>query len=192
MVTNVWKAGRGALGVLPDSLALLAEAGNVQLHDVTGFEVDRIWLDPHANTGRRACGDDIARVQCHELRQMTDDLCHAENHRGGIAGLHALSVHIERHIQRLRIWDLVAGHQKWAGGAEGVAAFALGPLTGQLGLEMPLGDVIDDTITGHMRQGLLFGDIFSSGADDHAQLNLPIRMGGAAGHDHIIIGSNDG
>ena len=130
--------GAGCLRVLAHGLALLAKARDFQLHHIAGLEEDRIWLHAHANARRGSGGDDITRVERHQLRQMADDLCNREDHCRCIASLHACAVHIQRHIKRLRIGNFIACDEIGAGGAEGVAAFALGPLPGQLRLEMPL------------------------------------------------------
>ena len=130
--------GAAGLCVLAHGLALPAKARNFQLHHIAGLEVDRFRLYAHPHTRRGSGGDDITRVERHKLGQMADNLRHREDHGRCIASLHAFAVHIQRHIQRLRVWNLISGHEIGACGAEGVAAFALGSLPGQLSLEMPL------------------------------------------------------
>ena len=43
-----------------------------------------------------------------------------------------------------------------------------------------------------MVQSVFFADIFCGRANHHPEFHLPIRMGRAAGHDHIIIGADNG
>ena len=130
--------GAAGLCVLAHGLALFAKACDFQLHHITGFKVDWLRLHAHPHARRGSGGDDITRVERHELGQMADNLRDREDHGRCISSLHAFAVHIQRHVQRLRVWNFISGHEIGARGAEGVAAFALGPLPGQLGLEMPL------------------------------------------------------
>src|SRR3546814_15441369 len=52
--------GRGITSIRHHVLALLAEAGDAEGHDVARFQVDRRLL-AHADAGRRAGGDDVDR-----------------------------------------------------------------------------------------------------------------------------------
>src|SRR5690606_40078858 len=76
--------------------------------------------------------------------RRSSDLAHemgnAEDHGPGRALLEAAAVHLEPHAEVLGVRHLVAGHQPGADGTEGVAALALVPGAGALGLEFAFGE----------------------------------------------------
>src|SRR6478609_7601949 len=119
-------AGRG-LG-LDDLLPLLAEPLDAERDHVADVEELR-RLHAGADAGRRAGGDDIARHQRQELRDVGDALGHREDHGRGRSGLAALAVDVEPQRQFLYVRYFVLGHQPRADGAEGVVRLALGPLS---------------------------------------------------------------
>src|SRR6185312_13228553 len=139
-------------------LALLAESRDAQCHDVAGLEVARRLL-AHADAGRRAGRDDVARLQRDEAADIADEMGGAEDHRLGAAGLHALAVDVEPHVQRLRIAHFVPGHEPWPKRAEAVAALALVPGAAALDLEFALGDVVADEVAGDIVERLLLRHI---------------------------------
>src|SRR5215475_4300830 len=108
------------------ALLLLAQASDAEPHLVAGLEVARRLL-AHADPGRRAGGDDVAGQQRHEMADVAHQVVDREDHRAGIAVLHALAVDVEPHVEGLRILDLVARHQPWPERGEAVAALALVP-----------------------------------------------------------------
>ena len=63
-----------------DVLMLDTETFNSDFHDVTRFQEFR-RLEAQAHTRRRACGDDIACIEMHELRNVMDEIMALENHR---------------------------------------------------------------------------------------------------------------
>src|SRR5688572_10498001 len=130
-----------------DLLLLLAEAFDAEGHDVASLEEDR-RLHAEADARRRAGGDDVARLQHHELRHVMQDVSTGEDHRVRAAGLHALAVDVEVHRQALYVLDLVAGNEPGAEWAEGLGALALHPLAATLDLEVTLGDVVADGVAG--------------------------------------------
>src|SRR5690606_31886971 len=105
-------------------------------------------LDAHADARRGAGGDDVARLQAHELADIVYQMCHAEDHRLGRAVLVALAIDLEPHAQVLRISDFVPGDEPRANGAKSVVALALVPGAATLELEFALGDVVDQAIAG--------------------------------------------
>src|SRR5690606_11727422 len=56
-----------------------------------------------ADTGWRAGGDDVARLDGQSLRERLDQLGNLENHRSGRGVLPRLSVHRKGDLQRVRI-----------------------------------------------------------------------------------------
>src|SRR5215469_681212 len=110
-----------------DGLALLAELRDAESHGVARGKIDRLRLAAHPDARRGARGDDVAGLEGHEAADVTDDLGNGEDHRAGVACLHALSVDVEPHVEVLHVTDLVAGHEPRAHGTEGIAALALVP-----------------------------------------------------------------
>src|SRR5215470_15473599 len=73
---------------------------------------------------------DIAGLERHEAADIADDMRDAEDHGLRAAGLHALAVDVEPHVEGLRVRDLVPRHQPRTERREGVAALAFVPLAG--------------------------------------------------------------
>jgi hypothetical protein len=92
-------------------LALLAQALDAQRHDVALLQEQR-RLHAHADAGRRAGGDDVAGQQRHELAHVAHHLGGAEDHGLGVAGLHALAVDVQPHVERctFSISSVVTSH----------------------------------------------------------------------------------
>src|SRR5262249_53462721 len=152
------------------ALTLLAQAGDAQAHRLAGPQVARRLL-PHADAGRRTCGDDVARLQAHEAAEGAHEPRDAEHHRARVAVLVAVAVDLEPEIQRLRVGHLVGRHQPGAEGPEGVVALALVPLAAAaLELDLALGDVVDDAVARHVRHRRALVDVASAGADHDAEL----------------------
>jgi hypothetical protein len=84
----------------------------------------------------------------------------------------------------LSVLDLVLGDQPGTGRAKGVAALALGPLPGALGLEGAFGHVVDDAPAGDMIERLGFRDIFGRLADHHAKFDFPVGLFRTARDQH--------
>ena len=126
-------------------------------------------------------------MQGHQFRQVCNNLGDRENHRGGVAGLHAFAIHIQCHIKRLRVGYLVCGDKPRANRPKRVAGFALGPLAGQFCLKMPLGHVIRNAIAGYIIQCGVNTDIFAAFANDHAKLYLPVAMLRMARQHHRVV-----
>src|SRR5215210_2374485 len=137
-------ASRPSLG-RDDLLTLLAQSFDAQRDYITDVEELR-RLHAGADARGRAGGDDIARQQCHELRDIRNALRHREDHGRGRSGLATVAIDVEPHRQLLHVRYLIFGHQPWADRTEGVVRLALGPLTQTLDLEIPLGHVIADAV----------------------------------------------
>src|SRR5690606_15978960 len=116
----------------------------------------------------------------------------AIDHGLGGAVLHGFTIDFEPHFQILRISNFILGHQPWAGGAESVAGFALGPLASALCLERTLGNIMDSAIACYIIECIFFADIFGGLADNNAQLNFPVGLFRTAWDDQIIIRANNG
>src|SRR3954452_23201652 len=132
-----------------DFLPLLAQSFDAERDHVADVEEGR-RLHAGADAGRRAGGDDIARQQREELRDIGNAFRHREDHGRSRTGLAALAVDVEPHRQLLHIRYFILGDQPRTYRTEGVVRLALGPLPEALDLEVALGDVVADAIAGDM------------------------------------------
>src|SRR5258708_1321647 len=151
-------------GIGDDALALLAEPLDAERDDVPDLEELR-GLHAEAHAGWGAGGDDVAGKERHELADVGNEVRAVEDHRARVAALALLAVHVEPHVERLRVGDLVGGDQPRPDGTEGVASLALVPLAAAPELEVALRDVVHDAITGDMIDRPGFGDALRLGAD---------------------------
>src|SRR4051812_37297456 len=101
---TMWRAAR-ALG-RDDLLALLAKAFDAERDDIADVE-ERRRLHAGADAGWRAGGDDVARQECEELRDVGNAFRHREDHGRGRASLAALAVDVEPHRQFLHVRNVV-------------------------------------------------------------------------------------
>ena len=131
--------GSGSVG--DDALELFAEAFDAEADGVAGAEKHR-GLAAHADSARCAGGDHVAGVEREELAEVADQLSHGEDHRRGVAVLHALVVHFEPEAEILRVGDFVLRDEPGSERAESVAAFAFVPETAAVLLERALGNVV--------------------------------------------------
>src|SRR5262249_24646098 len=154
---------------------------------VAGFQEFRLWLDAHADAGRRAGDDHIAGLQYEELRGVPDQMGHAEDHGLGRALLPRLVVDCEPHVEPLRVADLILGDEPRPQRAEALAALALAPLSAAaLDLKTALGDIVGEAIAGDGLHRLVLGEIACAAADHDAELDLVIELGRAL-RDHRVI-----
>ena len=110
--------------------------------------------------------------------------------RGG-AVLAALAVDFEPEFQVLRVGDFVLGDEPGAERAEGVAAFAFGPLAAAVFLERALGDVVGDAVAGDVVEGVGLAHVLGLLADDDAELDFPVGLRGAAGDADVVVRAVD-
>ena len=115
-----------------------------------GTEIGRRF-EAHSDSSWRACGDDIAWKQAHELAQIVNDESDAEDHVSGVAVLDPLSIKVEPEGESLRIRNLIGRHEPRAHRTERVAGFALNPLACAFELPFSLGDIVDDAVASDMR-----------------------------------------
>src|SRR5437868_6829563 len=83
--------GKGGSRLLSDRVAQHAEALDLDLHDVAVFQEHR-RLAREADTRRRAREDQIARLQGDDLREISEDVAHVEDHLLGVTILHGLAI----------------------------------------------------------------------------------------------------
>src|SRR6185295_10840273 len=88
---------------------------DLDLHPVPALEVDR-RLAGEAHPGRRAGGDDVARLERGRGGQELDQLGHPEHQLVGARVLHQLAVEAQLDGQAVRVLDLVAGGHEGAHG----------------------------------------------------------------------------
>src|SRR5207249_8139688 len=131
---------------------------------------------PHSHSRWGARGYDIAWLEHHELADVGNQRCAVENHRPGVAGLHALAVHVEPHVEVLHICDLIPCDQPRTDGPKGIAALALVPTAPSLVLEVSLGKIVADHITGDVIESGAPVDVRGALANNEAELHLPIHL----------------
>src|SRR5262249_37146663 len=67
-----------------------------------------------------------------------------------------------------------------------------GPLAAAaLDLERPLGYIVGEAIAGDHVERLVLGEIARALADDDAELDLPVELGGALRNDGVVVGPAD-
>ena len=128
-------------------VALLAKSLDRQ-GELIAFLEEYSRVPRHADPRRRAGGDHVARLERHEAADIAHEMRHAEDHGGGIAGLHARPVEIEREAERLRIRNLIFGDEPGAERPETGVAFRLDPLAWTALLQAPLRHVVGDHVAG--------------------------------------------
>src|SRR6266576_2402592 len=169
-------------------LPLFAEPLDAERDHVADIEEFR-RLHAGTDAGRRAGGDDVARQQRQELRDVGNAFRHRKDHGGSRSGLTALAVDIEPHRQFLHVRYLVLGHQPGSERTEGVVRLALGPLTQTLDLEIALGYVVTDAVAGDVVERVGLGYVLGAGADDGGDFDFPVEFCGAARLLHRIGGA---
>ena len=135
--------------------------------------------------------DDVAGQERHVAAAIRHDLAHTKDHRAGVARLSPNAVHVEPHVEPLRIGHLILRHEPGADRAEGVAPLTLIPLAA-LELESPFGDVVDHAIARDMVECFLFGDVSSRGPDHNSELHLPVEFGRVARLHRVVVWPADG
>src|SRR5579862_6191692 len=145
----------------------------------------------HANAGRRAGDDDVARLQHHEMREIRDELADVEDHRLRIARLHALAIDVEPEVQALHIGDFLAGDEPRTERTESRGAFAFHPLAAALCLKLAFGNVVSEAITRDMIERDTLIGVGGALSDDDAELDLPIELLAAFRLDNRIVGAAD-
>src|SRR5579872_4519455 len=136
--SNKFISGRLELGCVEGdhALPLLAKFRDSQMHLVTLLEEDGVGFLAFANAGRSAGDQQVPGMERHEPADVGDAFGDGEDHRGGVSGLHSTAVDLEKHVERLRVADLVGGDEPRADRTEGVAALALVPLRPEFLLEV--------------------------------------------------------
>src|SRR6266446_4337498 len=171
-----------------DFLPLFAEPLDAERDHVA--DIEEFWrLHAGTDARRRAGGDDVARQQRQELRDVGNAFRHRKDHGGSRSGLTALAVDIEAHRQFLHVRYLVLGHQPGSERTEGVVRLALGPLTQTLDLEIALGYVVTDAVAGDVVERVGLGYVLGAGADDGGDFDFPVEFCGAARLLHRIVGA---
>src|ERR1700730_18030126 len=150
-------------------LGLLPEPIDPQRHGVASLE-ETLRLHARANPRRRPGGDDVARLEDHELRDVGYERLDAEHHRLRRSGLHALAIDVEPHAEPLHVLDLVRCDQPGPKWAEGRRALAFHPLTRPLQLKLALRHVVADTEARDMGKRFTLADVARARADHDREL----------------------
>src|SRR5690606_29841766 len=173
------------------ALLLFAEAFHAEPDDAARLEVRRRLL-AHADAGRRAGGNDVARLQAHELAQVAHEVRHAEDHRARRAVLVALAVDLEPEVELVPVRHFVGRDEPRTDRAERIGALTLDPLAAHFQLEGALRHVVHDAVAGDVIERLGLRHVAGRPADDDAELDLPVGLLGAARDDDVVVGPRDG
>src|SRR5262249_7431080 len=136
------QSGRG----LDDALALLAKSLDAERHHVARLEIFRLGLHAHRHARRRAGDDHVARLHDKILRAAPDDVPAVKNHGAGVPALAFLAVHVEPHVEILRVLDLVLGNEPWSERAKRLATLTFGPLPRPLDLKDALRNIVGKAV----------------------------------------------
>src|SRR5579863_1086260 len=173
---------------LHDLLLLLAQAVDAEPHHVAGLEKFRLRLHSEPDAGRCAGDDDVARLEHEELRAIPDQVGDAEDHGLGRALLPGFAVDGEPHVESLRIADLVLGDEPGPERAEGFAAFTLAPLAAAArDLKITLRNVVGEAIAGDCLHRLGLGEVARAAADDDAELDFVVELGGFLRRHGVVV-----
>src|SRR6476660_1151249 len=145
----------------------------------------------HADARRCPGGDHVARHQRHEPADIADKMRHAEDHGGGIAGLHAGPVEVERKTKSLWVRNFVLGDKPRPEWPETVVAFCLDPFARAALLQATLRHIVGNHVTGDVVERVSLGDIFRRATDGKGQLNLEIYALPAFRHEYWVIWPGD-
>src|SRR5882672_12835093 len=138
-------AGLG--GVRTDyDLTLRTKVGNTQIDRVPDIQIDRRLLT-HTRPRRCTRGDDISGLKAHELTNVGDQERRPENHRARRAGLKALAIDVQPHIEVAGVGEFVCCNEPRANRAETIAALAFVPLPSSLQLKRPFRNIVAYAIT---------------------------------------------
>src|SRR5256886_11010664 len=160
-------AARTASSLLRDyRVPQYTDPGNLHFDHVGGRE------RPHA--GGRSRGDQVSRLECHDLRDEGNKRENGKHHVGRAAVLALFAIHPADHLELVES-ARVHGHDAGPDRAERVEPLRPGPLL--LGpLQVPRGDVVDARDPGDARARLAFrGDRKSTRLNSsHSQISYAV------------------
>jgi hypothetical protein len=159
-----------------DRVLDLAHAGNGDADYASYFH--------GAHSRRGAGGDKVTGLKSEKLADVGQNSTRRENHvrDGGV--LDALAVEPGLDSEGFK-FDFVERNGPAAGGAEGVEAFAAGPLAVAL-LEVAGGDVVDAGVAPDVFAPVFGFDVAGALADDEAEFAFVVEILGELGVDDFI------
>src|SRR5262245_10178041 len=128
---------------LHDGVALCAEPVDSHLHDVPWLEIPR-WLRAVSHTRRGSARDHVTDTEGHEAAQVGNELANGKHHVFRMPVLPTVTVDRGPQRERLRVGDLVDGHEPWPDGRERVCALPLGGAAAMLHLERAFRDIVHE------------------------------------------------
>ena len=162
----------------------LANAVDAAAHDVAALD--------RAHTGGRTGVDQVAGGQGEQAREIGDDFRHRPDQLIEITVLAGDAVDVEPDAGRARMADGRSGCQGRAG-RRMVEGFADGPgPAGFLGLALQIAPrhIEADAIAEHVIERLILGNMRTTQADGHHQLNLVMHIAGAGRIGKVATGKN--
>ena len=167
---------RNPFSALHDRVAQHAELVDFDFNDVARLQKDgRLAGETH--TRRRAREDQVPRLQCENLRQISQDLADREDHLPRIAVLHRLPIEPQLYGQLVRIRDFVLRDQVRSGRSKRIERLADHPLLAVL-FQLPVasGDIMPDGIAGNIIQAVVGPNVSAASAHYNDQLGLVIDL----------------
>src|SRR4029079_5651182 len=172
-------------------LTLLAEPVDAERDHVPGLEEFGLWFHAQPHAGGRARNYLSSGLHDEILRAAPENVPAIEDHGACVAALAFVAVHVEPHLEILRVLDLVFGHEPRAERTERLAALALRPLSRAFELKNAFGDIVRKTVTGDKVKRLVLRDVARALADHDAELDLPVELARSLRDDGIVIGAAD-
>src|SRR5262245_51076544 len=102
-----------------------------------------------------------------------------------------MPIDLEPEVEIAAIAHLVGGHEPWSDRAERIAALPFYPLPSAFQLIRAFRDVMDDAVSGHVRQRVLLGHVFRGLADHDAEFDFPVRLDRAARQFDVVVRPDD-
>src|SRR5579864_478091 len=135
-----------------------ADAVDLDLDDVARLQPNG-GLAGHADAGRSAGKDEVARLESEDLRQIGDHLANAKDQLARVRVLHRLAVQAQADAEVLRVGHLVSADQLGPYWRERVERLPGHPLLAWL-VELPVarGDVVTDGVAGNVLYRALTAD----------------------------------
>src|SRR5690348_15032239 len=159
-----------------------ADMLHLGFHDIAGMqEFGRRAGEP--DTVGRAGGDDRSWQKGHAFRHPLDDRVDRVDHVASVPVLLGNAVDTELQTHRLRIRQLVRGHDPRTGRAAPIEALALEVLTTPAALDVARSHVVERHVAEHVAPGRGAIDVGSCLPDDDRELNLPVDLVADSGID---------
>src|SRR5688500_1144592 len=175
-----------------DAVAQGSNSLDFKLHGVAGFQESHLLQA--AAVADRAGAEEFPGVQRLRARGVRDAVLELPVHVARVAAAPFLAVHAHRHLEAVRVADLVGGHQARPHrvGVVEVLALARPELPGHfLRLLVARGEVVEDGVAEDVLARPLLRDVLARSSDVAAELELEVQALGVRRPWHLGIGPAD-